>query len=581
MSSGDMTDRRGFLTKVGTVAGTVAIAGCTSGDGSTEETTAPPDTTEAPDDDGTEEPTETTASGQPQGRLVYSRANHVSSLDFMTAEAVSNDNIKVLMNVYDPVLRFEPGNTVLRSALATEWEVSDTTVNLTLRQGVTFHNGEEFTADDLVATFRRYTDPDYEYFIEESTEGTQNGYAGFTYGKVTNVSKNGDYEVTMELTEPFAPVLRNLAMWSASVIPKSVIESEQDLTKDAIGTGPFALDEVDDGNQRVFLTAKEGGWYHEGPFVGEVVFNAISENSTRVQSLINGESHLVDGLTPTTAAQVRNANGVELRRKVGGNVGSLAMNLAAREEFRDERVRKALKLAIDTQSVIEELYQGFARIGTQPSPPIMLGFNEDLEPHSHDPDQAQSLLEEAGYGDGFEIEVSTFQNPRTYHPAPLQTAEVVRTNLGEIGIDVTINQMPFGDWFSYALEGNHELIQTGWVTDNADPDNILFTLLDPGLPMEDFPSDRNWVDRSHPDYNRFNFTGWYDQEFVQNVRDGRTTYDTDERRGFYEEANRIAHERGAWVTYGYQELLRGVSNDVSDYNVAVKVNENLQTIKLG
>lgn len=579
MSSEETTDRRGFLSKVGAVAGTVAIAGCSGTDG--QETTDTDGGGGGGTTDTNGETTTDDGEGEgPSGRLVYSRANHISSLDFMTADAVSNDNIKVIMSVYDPILRFEPGNTVLRGALATEWSVDGTTVSLTLREGVTFHNGDEFTADDVVATFRRYTDTEYEYFVEQTTDGTQNGYAGFTFGRVAEVNKEGEYEVSMELSQPFAPILRNLAMWSASVLPQSVIESDMDLTKDAVGTGPFALDEVDDGNQRTFLTAKEDGWYLEGPFVAEVVFNAISENSTRVQSLINRESQLVDGLTPTTAEQVNNASGVTLRRKVGGNVGNMAMNLEGREEFRDERVRRAIKYAVDTQTIVEDLYAGFAQVGTQPSPPIMLGYNEELDPFPHDPEQAQSLLEEAGYGDGFSVELATFQNPRTYHPAPLQSAEVVRTNLSEIGIDVEINQMPFGDWFTYGVEGNHDLIQSGWVTDNADPDNILFTLLDPGLPEDQLPEDQNWVSRDTEGFNTFNFAAWYDPEFVQNVREGRTTYDQEQRRSVYREANRIAHERGPWVTYGYQELLRGVADNVSDYNVAVKVNENLQTIKL-
>jgi len=566
MEPNDGVDRRNFLKKTGVAATTAMVAGCSGNGGDDNDTT-----TETEPDSGNE---------GPSGSLVYSRANHVSSFDFMTAEAVSNDNIKVLMNVYDPILRFEPGGTALREALATEWNISDTTISLTLREGVTFHNGDEFTADDVVATYRRYTDPNYEYFVENVTDGSQNGYAGFTFGLVEDVSKEGDYELTMELSQRFAPILRNLAMWSASVLPQSVIEAERDLTKDAVGTGPFALDEVDDGNQRVYLQAKEGGWFLEGPFVEEVVFNTISENSTRAQSLINGESQLVDGLTPTTASQVESSSGVSLRQKVGANVGNLAMNLEGREEFRDERVRRALKYAINTQSIVEGIYENYAEIGTQPVAPIALGHNEDLDPFPHDPDKAQSLLEEAGYGDGFEVEIATFQNARAYHPAPLQTAEVVRTNLSEIGIDAEINQMPFGDWFTYGLEGNHDLIQSGWVSDNADPDNILYTLLDPGLAEEDLPEDQNWVSRDAEGYNQFNFAAWYDEEYVENVRTGRTTYGDDNRAEYYREANRIAHERGPWITYGYQELLRSVADTVSDYNVAVKVNENLQTIKL-
>ena len=563
------SDRRNFLKKAGAVAGTITIAGCSDGEQTNNNGSGEDSQTETSSVDG--DATDET--------FVYSRANYISTLDFMTAKGVSNDNIKVLGLVYDQLMEFEPGKTSLQEGLATDYSIDGTTFKFTLRQDVKFSDGTEFTADDFVATYRRYTDPDYEYFIEKVSNGSQNGYADFTFGMVDNVEKTGKYSLTIELTKKFAPFLRNLAMWSGSVLSKKAIESETNMSNAAVGTGPFTIDRLDETNQRVYLKANED-WFGDGPYVSQVVINTINNNSTRVQSLTKGESHLIDGLTPTTAEQIKSTSGIELLQQPGGNVGNLAMNLETFEPFRNLKVRQAIKYAVDTKSMVEEIYKGYATIGTQPIPPSELGFNKNLEPYPHDPDKAKSLLEKAGYGDGFSVELAIFQNPRGYHPAPVQTAQVVRTNLDEIGINVNINQMPFGDWFTYCRQGKHEFCQSGWVTDNTDPDNILATLLDPGIPESEFPTDKNWVSRDTEGYNAFDFTAWFDEKFVTNLRKGAGTYDNSTRRTLYEEANKIAHEKGGWVTYGYQDSLHGVSKQVSDYHPAAVIDENLQTVKL-
>jgi len=95
----------------------------------------------------------------------------------------------------------------------------------------------------------------------------------------------------------------------------------------------------------------------------------------------------------------------------------MAFNIAAVEEFQDRRVRQAVSHAINTEAIVNQIYAGFATEASQPLPPNVLGHNDDIEPYPYDPEQAQSLLEEAGYGDGFSFELATFQNPRGYNPA--------------------------------------------------------------------------------------------------------------------------------------------------------------------
>jgi peptide/nickel transport system substrate-binding protein len=544
------------------------LAGCSGG--SDQDTTS---TTSVSGDDTTTDDTQTTEQKQSQ-TLVYSRANFINHLD-PHGPGLGNDDIKVQTQIYDQLTAFKPGTTEIQAGLATKWEIDGTTVTFKLREGVKFHNGDELTADDFVATYRRYTDKEYEYYFGEDV----NSYGLFTFSMLKGATADGDYSLTIELKQKFAPILRNLAMWSGAVLPKSVIEQGENFRSNPVGTGPFSLDQLNENNQRIRLAANTD-WWGNGPHVDQLVFNTIDKNSTRVQSLLRGESHIIDGLTPSTAGQAKQGQGVELRTKPGGNIGNLAMNLAVKPELRDPNVRKAFFYAINTQSLVENVYSGYAENASQPLPPTMMGYNEELEPYPHDVEQAQSLMQKSEYPDGFDLELTVFQNARTYHPAPLQTAQVVKSNLNEIGVNVTINQMPFGSWITYVLEGKHEAALAGWVTDNADPDNILYQLLDPGIPMEDLPEDQNWVSRDHPQFQTYNMVSWVDLEFIKLVRDARTTYDEQVRVKKYKQANKIAYDRGPWVNIANVEQLRGVSQQVSNYHVTAVIDPNLQTVKL-
>jgi len=530
-------DRRSFLTAAGgAAAATSMTAGCISGL-----------VGEGGDGDG---------DGGGGGTLTYGRGAASSTLD--PQATTSGEVAKVTNQVYDKLIGFEPGGSTLTESLATSFSLDGTTATLELREGVTFHNGDEFTADDFIATYRRFLDEDYEYYVGE--DGSI--YGSYLLGVVDDVSADGDYTLTFELNKRYAPFLANLTVFALAVLPKSEIESGTDFSTTMVGTSAFQFENMDEGSGLVRLSGYDD-YYGEGPHVDEVVFEVISENSTRASSLNAGELDIIDGLDAQTLTQVENGNG-EVRRIKGMNVGYLALNMAQFEPFRDKRVRKAMNYAVNTEEIAGSIYQGIAAAASQPITEDILGYNDEISVYEHDPEQARSLLEEAGYGDGFDLEVATFQNPRAYNPSPVQAAETVASYLEDVGINVTIEQRTWESYLSYTGQGNHDAAFLGWMTDNGDPDNFYYALLHPQV---DVPEGQDWASWDTEGYNTSNRAAWANSEFMDLIEQGQTTYNDDDRAELYREAAAIFHEECPWVPMVHAEEIRGVSPDVENYVV--------------
>jgi peptide/nickel transport system substrate-binding protein len=592
MSSNDTSvSRRSFLTAVGGAAATASVSGYVETDTASE------------------------VAQQEGGTVTFARGNDSGTLD--PQNTTSGEDVKVINQMYDTLIDFEPNQTSLQTGLATEYSLEGTTATLQLREGVQFHNGGEFTADDFVATVERFTNPDSELYpgddyisaygpftlgnwVESVSPGgavggdggaetdteteTEMGDGGTTTESALvdqettteaddgQAGSGGDqYSLTIELNQQYAPFLRNLAMFASSVLSRQAIEElGTDLNENPVGTGAFSFDNWDQGNERIRLTANDDYW-GDGPNVDEVVFTAVSENTSRAQTLVSGGADIIDGLGAQSSEIVDNSDQAELVETQGINVGYMAFNMARFEPFRERDVRQAISLAIDTQAIVENIFQGIAVQASQPIPEQVLGYNNNLEPKPHDPEQAEQLLQDAGYGDGFEFELATFQNPRTYNPSPIQAAQTVKSNLESlenVDISVTINQQPFNPFLDYTAQGQHDATFLGWMTDNADPDNFYFSLLHPGIDVEDVPDGQDWVGFDTEGFNTLDVAAWANTDFMELVEQGQRTLDQGEREELYQEAGTMAHEEAPWVFMDHAKELRGVANRVQGFQIA-------------
>jgi peptide/nickel transport system substrate-binding protein len=564
MTSDERTvDRRSFLKAAGGAAVTAAVAGCTGDSGGGDRQSAT-DTYTVSSVGG---PFLQTVEVDGEGPLVYARGDHPQNYD--PQQTTSGEVAKVTNQIFDQLIQFKPGSGgQLAAGLATEYELEGTTASLTLREGVTFHDGSDLTATDVRASIRRFTDSGYDFYLGDEN---RSGYGPFTFGNwVASVDDSQDGAVTIELQQEYAPFLRNLAMFAAAILSADQIQGQGATPDDQAalgttpaGTGAFELAEIDNSNQRLRLTANDDYW-GDGPQMDEVVFKTIKDNQTRTQDVIDGASHITDNLDSQSSQQLQSNDSAQLLGKNGINVGYMAMNMARYEPFRDRRVRRAVSFAVDTEAIVNSIYEGFATQASQPLPPDVFGHDDDLEPYETDKEQAQSLLEDADQT-GLEFELATFSNPRGYNPSPVQTAQQVKSDLEELdAVDgVSINRFStFTPYLQYTAEGRHDACFLGWYTDNADPDNFLYVLLDSKVDIEDVPEGQDWVDFDTEGYSTLNVSGWANTEYMETVREAQGTLDQDEREQMYMEANRIAREEAPWVFVDYAETLRGVNETV-------------------
>lgn len=530
--------RRTFLKVAGSAAAAVSLAGCLGG--------------------GNNGGGGGGGSDGPSGTLVYSRGAPSATLD--PQNSTSGEDAKVINQIYNQLVQFKPGDVSLEAGLAKKYELNGKTATLTLREGVKFHNDEEFTAEDFKATFRRFTDPEYEYYPGDTYIS---GYGAFTLGDwVEAVNVKDKYNLEIKLKQKFAPFLRNLAMFASAVLSKKAIEEKnKKLNKEPVGTGPFKLGQYKSNGERIQLEYNDNYW-GKGPKVEQVVFSTIPENSTRAETLISGDAHIIDGLGTTASQKVKKADGVELNTFEGLNVGYMAFNMERFKPFRKKKVRQAISYAINTKVIVENIFSGFAVQASQPIPSNMMGYNKDLDPYPHDVEKAKTLLKEAGHGDGISFELSTFKNPRPYNPSPLRAAQQVRSDLSNVGIEIEINQMSFDPFLNYTDSGKHDACFLGWNSDNADPDNFYYSLLHPGV---ESPDGQDWVSFNTEGYNTLSVSGWANKEFMKTVEDAQKVLKEGERKSLYQKAAKITYDEAPWVFLDHAKELRGISNAVSGY----------------
>ena len=563
-------ERRDFLKTAGATAAaatTAVTAGCVSGGG--EETTTEGDGDDGGNGDGSDGG-DGDDGGSMSGTLVYARGDHPENYD--PQQTTSGEVAKVTNQIYDQLIQFQPGSGgALTDGLAKAdgWELSGQTATLQLKEDVTFHDGSDFTAADVKATIRRFTDENYSNYL-----GTENasGYAGFTFGNwIDDIDASSEYEVEFTLTQKYAPFLRNLAMFAAAILSQDQITSLDDQTQlgtNPIGTGPFEFDELDNANQRVRLTGN-GDYFGEGPNVSEVIFKTIGQNSSRAQDVINGDSHITDNLDAESSSSIEESDTAQIKSKPGINTGYMAFNMARVEAFRDRKVRRAVSLAVNTEAIVNDIYQGFAVQTGQPLPEGVMGRNPNVDPYPTDKDQAQTLLEEAGATD-LSFELATFSNPRGYNPSPIQTANQVKSDLESIGMSVEVNQFStFSSYLEYTSAGKHDACFLGWYTDNAYPDNFLYVLLDPKVDMDAVPDGQDWVSFDTEGYSTLNVGGWANTDYMQLVRDAQQSYDESARKQKYQQASKLAHDEAPWVFVDHAKTLRGINEAVSSSSFTV------------
>lgn len=388
-------------------------------------------------------------------------------------------------NLYGKLIH-RTGDLTLVPDLATEWTLKgDTLWEFKLREGVTFHNGNPFTADDVVYSFKR--------------QGQETSDMAFAISSIADVRKVDDYTIEIETSGPDPVLLLNMPNFY--IVDEEFMEENGafDVVQGAgktnfantnvNGTGPFKLVEWVQDN-RVVLEPNENYWGHADRTdnFDQAIFTPIGNDATRVAALLSGEIDLMYPVPLQDIARldgdpnVSVLQGPELRTIFLGfdqwRDELMDMPGTGQNPFKDVRVRKAVAHAIDTAAIQRVVMRGAATPTGSMVAPGINGFQEDLNiPYAHDPEASKALLEEAGYPDGFPVTLDC-PNDRYVNDEAICTAVVPM--LERIGINVTLNAQTKSLHFNKigaAESNNTSFFMLGWTPGSFDAFNIFQNLL--------------------------------------------------------------------------------------------------------
>jgi peptide/nickel transport system substrate-binding protein len=460
---------------------------------------------------------------QPGGTLSVAFQNEWAGLDPHTVSSYSS--YQILNNVLEG-LTFYDDNLNLVPWLAESWEQSEDGLTWTfnLRGGVLFHNGREMTAEDVKWSFERLINPE-----------TGAGNAARVGPPETVIEVIDTYTVAITHPEPFGIFPQSLGFDKSTGIVAQESVNEDGIIVQPIGTGPFQIAEVE-GTTRLLLEKNEDYWQEGLPYLDAVEITPIPDDTVRETALRTGDVDWVLSIAPQNFDSLQADPNVTVSTAPQLSYDYMGINLT-REPFDDVLVRQAIALALDREQIAEAGYFGLAETIQGPTGPGSPWYF-DYAPYDRDVEQARELLAEAGYPEGFEMELL----PTTQYGETVRAAQVIQQQLAEIGITATINAPEWSEWLELEGNFNYDAYICNW-NGLIDADQYYYL--------------------QHKSDQVFNFTGYDNPEFDEMVTEARSISDFDQRYQIYEELNQTLVDDAPYI-YMYNKL------EARAYNPKVK-----------
>lgn len=430
--------------------------------------------------------------------------------------------------IYEGLVK-QDENMEIKPSLATEWkQVNDLTWEFKLRQGVKFTDGTDFTADAVKKTIERVQ-------AKETASPRANLFAMIKEVKIVD-----EHTVQLITAYPYAPLLSNLAHYSAGIISPKSIESKANIGQNPVGTGPFKLKEWKPGQEIVL--EKNPDYWGKKPTINTVTFKVVPEDSTRIAMVETGEANIADPVPVTEVDRLENSDKMKLLRTTALGNDYIGFNLQ-KKPFDNPKVRQAISYAIDTKAILKGVYNDVGKLANAPMGPSVFGYSDKIKGYSYDPEKAKKLLAEAGYPNGFKTTIWTNDNKER-----VNVAEVVQSQLKGIGIDVQTKVVEWGAYLDATAKGQQDMYILGWSNMTGDADYNQYFLFD-----------------SEAAGNPGNRSFYKNPEVDQLISQGRQETDPEKRKKIYEDAQKIEMKDAPMVFVRNSEFLTAVGNNVKGF----------------
>lgn len=468
--------------------------------------------------------------------LIIAQDGESKSLDIHQG----NDGFSLRANrlIYSRLVEADE-NMQIHPGLAESWQqLDDKTMQFKLRKGIKFHNGDDFTAEDVKFSFERMMN---------------SPRIAFVLPPIERIDVVDDYTVNIVTKTPFGPLLAHLSHPALGMVSKKLLtENPEALKEKPIGTGSYKFKEWIYGDKLV-LEKNEDFYDKNERGLKYIIFKNVVEASNRAIGLETGEIDIATPISSVDEENIKNNPKLQLLTKPSISYTYIGMNMT-KAPLNDIRVRKAINYAIDKQAIIDVILNGNGKIATSPIAPGVFGFTDKTKNYEYNVEKAKELMKEAGYENGFTTSILVFSGE-----ANTQTAEIVQAYLKEIGIDLKIEIVEVSAYWDMTERGVHNLFLGSWGVVTGDADYGLYAMYHSsakgGAGNRDF----------------------YENEKVDELLDkAKTEIDPETRKKLYEEAQILIVNDAPDVmlynrnlTVGAQKYIKGLGiHPVTLYNFA-------------
>lgn len=469
--------------------------------------------------------------------FIVARATDAVTLD--TNWAYYEGEIDLMYHFYEGLVRYIDDDLNVGPSLATEWSNSEdgTVWTFKLREGVKFHDGTDFNAEAVVFTYERILQEDHPY-----ANMGEWSYLDYLLGDViAEVKAIDEYTVEFTLNNVFSPFLTYMGLYSQFIVsPTAVQEYGADFYKNPVGTGPYMMEEWK--TEELTSMVLFDDYWGEKPAINKIIWKVVPDASTRMMELQTGEVHAIKTILPEQFEVLTADPNINVVRMAGANIFYGSINHEA-GPLSDVRVRQALMHAIDFDKLVESVYEGLGTRAINPMPPTVFGYNDDIVPYAYDPERAKELLAEAGYPDGFDLDINTLSTARVYIGRPIDAAEIVADYLRAVGINPTVIVNEAATHFALISSYDYELAFEGWY-DVAHPNNFMRALVLEGM------------------------TNNYKPQELWDLSDkANATNDMDLQEEYYREMQEIIHRDAAMMPVAHNDYTAAVAGNVVNFRL--------------
>lgn len=433
------------------------------------------------------------------------------------------DSFAVYRNIFDNLLSRDPQTGEIKPWIAESWEQESETVwTFTIREGVTFTNGDPLTAEDVVFSIERILDPEF-----KSPQAAN-------FNIIASAEAEGN--VVKITTENPSPTLLTTLV-NLSIVPKHYVTEvgNEAFNLNPIGSGAYQLDSWNRGTS-IVLTANEDYW-NGAPEIARVEFRFVANTASRVADLQSGKADIITGITADDVPTIEANEKLQVLSTPTERLGFIAFNMIDDTPTKNSLVNKAVAYAINYESLIDNLLNGYGSPVTQVLTPLSFGYDETRQGYHYDPEKAKELLAEAGYPDGVTLELATSQN------FDQRVVQAIQGDLAKVGITVNINLSDHPTFLQKIQDPERKWgsLRYGiWSCSCMDADGTLFPL---------FRTGTIWSAYSNPEYDAL-------------VDAARATTDPEARQALYSEALKILEEDVPGIGLYQVHALYGATKDI-------------------